>query len=84
MIRTGRGPFLSSVGIGCSLAVALPLLGLLVAVVGLFVLCLFAVMVAALLAAGPAALVLGVFGFLHLSEEVDGGFVDAVDPSVMD
>ena len=75
MIRTGRGPYLSSLGVGIMLAGVLPLLSVLFAALAVLILFLLSVAVLALLLASPAALVLGAFGFLHLEED-GSGFTD--------
>lgn len=76
MIRTGRGPFLPSLGIGATLAGVLPFLAFLLALVAVVVLLVLSLAVVVLLLAAPAALFLGAFGFLHLEED-ESGFVDA-------
>lgn len=78
MIRTGRGPYLPSIGTGLVLAVVLPFLALLLALVAVAVLLALSLAVVVLLLAAPAALFLGAFGFLHLEEDVSG-FVDDGD-----
>lgn len=78
MIRTGRGPFLPSIGAGVLLG-----LGCVFAAVVLFLLAgvlaaVLNVAVLALLIAAPAAVLLGSFGFLHVEED-GSGFTDAGD-----
>jgi hypothetical protein len=84
MIRTGRGHYLSSIGLGTLLFLVFPSVAFLVAVVVFFVLVVITAILAGLLVAAPFALVLGACGFLHLSDDVDGGFVDAPDRSILD